>query len=748
MVSLTLQITAIRSQNPRGFGGCIFSGKVIKEAGGAADEAEHVVVSANALTLGEAIVQPGQCWNVSGKRSSRQRDINGYSVTEMQIDATRANLLRPVGEHIVTFLADNPAFAGVGRVKAHRLWEALNSRLYEVLESGDVSALRAYTGPEVAASTIAAWSQFEDTVMLQWLRGQKLDAGVAKRVMRYFGRETADKLEEDPYRLLSFCASWRVVDQLARERFGVALDDPRRLAGAIEEACYRMYATGHTSVINSTLATCVQGFLGSQSCSPPWRPLVSKTLETGLTNGGYVVGAHGVQPLAAFVMERAVSSSIALRLEDRLTKSLLEPAAVDALLSDYEATQQIELNHEQRAAVHLAVRHRFALVIGGVGVGTTTILRALYTIYDAAGVAVIQLALASRAAIRMQESTGRPASTIASFLRSGKAQSDAQSVVVVDEASTVDLFTMARLCDLLGPAPRFLLVGDTAQLAPVGPGLVLHALARVDSVPSVRLLAVTRHGESIESAVQSIRRGAWPSLSNNANDPISFICAGRSSPDLNTRDIAEAVIELYGADPQGTQILCARRNSFDGTKVINHLCQARRTKMAAPVMVWSNRYESFVHTGLRLGDPVLCTRNLWDRGLQNGSLGRVVQIEKGANLQAAANDGAERSLAWIEWDDGVRRPLVEEMLDDIELGYAITVHKAQGSQWPRVIVPLTSHRLLDRTLIYTAVTRAQRQVLLVGDEVAARAAVQVSPRTPTRQVALDLTLMSMLKSRG
>jgi exodeoxyribonuclease V alpha subunit len=102
------------------------------------------------------------------------------------------------------------------------------------------------------------------------------------------------------------------------------------------------------------------------------------------------------------------------------------------------------------------------------------------------------------------------------------------------------------------------------------------------------------------------------------------------------------------------------------------------------------------------------------------------------------------ALAWVDWDDGVRRPIVEEMLDDLELGYAITVHKAQGSQWPRVIVPLTGHRLLDRTLVYTAVTRAQRQVLLVGDNDAARAAVEGLPRAQSRQVALDLHLARML----
>jgi exodeoxyribonuclease V alpha subunit len=111
------------------------------------------------------------------------------------------------------------------------------------------------------------------------------------------------------------------------------------------------------------------------------------------------------------------------------------------------------------------------------------------------------------------------------------------------------------------------------------------------------------------------------------------------------------------------------------------------------------------------------------------------------------NDEGEESglaLAWVDWDDGVRRPIVEEMLDDLELGYAITVHKAQGSQWPRVIVPLTGHRLLDRTLVYTAVTRAQRQVLLVGDEDAAKAAVEGLPRAQTRQIALDLQLAELL----
>jgi exodeoxyribonuclease V alpha subunit len=138
---------------------------------------------------------------------------------------------------------------------------------------------------------------------------------------------------------------------------------------------------------------------------------------------------------------------------------------------------------------------------------------------------------------------------------------------------------------------------------------------------------------------------------------------------------------------------------------------------------------------------------MWDWGLQNGSLGKLVQIEETPRL-LKNDEGIELgyALAWAMWDDGERRPILETMLDDLELGYAITVHKAQGSQWPRIIVPISGNRLLDRTLVYTAVTRAQRQVILVGDEDAARTAVQGLPRAKQRKVALGSVLTGLMAS--
>lgn len=420
---------------------------------------------------------------------------------------------------------------------------------------------------------------------------------------------------------------------------------------------------------------------------------------------------------------------------------MLTRAEIDTALADHESVEAITLNDEQRLAIHTSCAHAFACITGAAGVGKTTVLKALYEVCDRAGVHIVQLALAGRAARRMQEATGRAASTIAGFLRSYKDGDLASpSVLVVDEASMVDIVAMSRICEAMPRHVRLVLVGDPNQLMPVGPGLVLHAVASVPQMPVVELKVVKRHGDEIRQAAAAIRDGRWPALRAANRAAIAFM---PSAADGTT--IAETVFALYEQDPANTQILSSRRGGAGGTKALNALCQARLGSTRKALMTWNDKHDCVEHAGIHLGDVVLCTRNLWDRGLQNGSLGTVVQIEEEPRSSAGDEDReAERTLAWVEWDDGARRPITEEMLDDLELGYAITVHKAQGSQWPRVIVAVTASRLLDRTLLYTAVTRAQRQVILVGDEAAARDAVARRPRARTREVALDLTLRRLL----
>ena len=436
-----------------------------------------------------------------------------------------------------------------------------------------------------------------------------------------------------------------------------------------------------------------------------------------------------------------VARSMADRLLPANNVPLLRCQHVDSIVATYEATEGIMLNDEQRLAVHTASANALSLIVGGAGVGKTTVLKALYKIFDEASTRVFQVALAGRAAKRMLEATGRPASTIASFIRNVTEEDLAgRCVLVIDEASMVDIITMSRLCEMLPAHVRLVLAGDRSQLMPVGPGLVLHAMADVAGIPKIELTVVKRYGGSIALAAQAVRDGIWPDLPNDASAPISFIACAQVS-------MAEVIVGLYEEDAANTQILTPRRNSVDGTKAINALSQSRFTKTGRPLLVYVEEFDSMAGTGFYLGDQLLCTRNLWDWGLQNGSLGRLVEIEDVPRLLTNA-DGVEigHAIGWVHWDDGERRPILESMLDDLELGYAVTVHKAQGSQWQRVIVAITGSRMLDRTLIYTAMTRAQSQVIIVGDPSAARQAVEALPRAHTRNIGLGLLLTrSMLE---
>lgn len=734
--SVLVRVQSIRSQNPYGRGGCIFVGTEINETGDVVDAKSYVVIKATGTQLGEGRVQLGQWWRVTGISESYERTINGYVIQERQITADEVSLLRMSGEHIVTFMADSDDFQGIGMVKARKLWDTFGERLYRILDDADVEALAMVLTEDSARQVVAAWSLQGSARTLQWLQSSGIDVKTGRKLLAYFGNEAHEKLMEDPYRLLSFAASWKHVDAFARTHFEVAEDDPRRLQAAVEEALYRVFDGGDTVTPISALLTRAGAVLGG---SAP-RAVVMAALESGLTNGSYLLGQNGsVHPLGALVMERTVAKAIALRfLRDA---PLMTGASVDELLSSYEQAEGLTLNVEQRQAVHCAATHAFALVLGGAGVGKTTVLKAVHLAYDGAGIHIFQVALSGRAAKRMAEATGRSATTLASFFANHRDDDLAgPSVVVVDEASMVDIIAMHRLCEVLPPHTRLLLVGDTSQLMPVGPGLVLHALANLEFLPKVELRQVKRYGGAIAAAALDIRNGRWPVLPADGESPISFVPCPVGA-------IAELVVSLYEQEREGTQILTARKGNADGTKSLNELCQRRFSQSAPPLLVYNEEFQCNAGTGFHLGDPILCTKNLWDWGLQNGSLGTLEEIERQPRLLTKPEgDELGYALAWVRWDDGERRPVLESMLEHLVLGYAITIHKAQGSQWRRVIVVLTGNRLLDRTLIYTAITRAQNQVIIVGDVLAARRAVEAPPRADGRQVALGGLLRDCINS--
>lgn len=743
-----IRVLSIRSDNPLGKGGCIFYGIAIDQYGVAQGDERFVIVAPFNL-LAAVEVEVGQWWHVSGISSTYTSMRNGYQIREQQIAPTEMKLLLPNGQHIVTLLANGKHFAGVGISKANRLWQRFGESLQSVFENGQTDLLSSVQGisEETANQLVEGWKLYGQSSLLHLMRTSGIDHSTVQTVVDHFGSRASDALCEDPYRLLSFSAPWKSVDAIALKHFKLRADDPRRTNGAVEEALYRLFAEGHSAPSKATVLRRLNLILSSSQAtqnllsSAVLYSLLERAIQRGIC---LPIDEQRVQQVGAWATEKKVADFVAARLPIMPTKgqeraTLLRHDQDGGHQSQDPQSSLIQLTDEQRSAIRTITPERVGLISGGAGVGKTTVLKALYEHFDAVGLAVIQVAIAGRAAQRMKEATGRPARTIASFLYSrNQGELDEPFVLVIDEASMVDILTMYRLCHALPAHAKLLMVGDTGQLMPVGPGLVFHDLAKHAHIPHARLTKVMRHGSDIATASAAIRVGEWPEIGTKEDDPIAFLDHAEieTQSDLQLQ-IANRILRLYLKSPESTQILCAHKNGQLGVRALNKLCQDAVGLHQQKLLIWNDEFQMMADTGLRLGDPIVCVKNLKDFGLQNGSLGRIQSLEP----QRSAPQNTEQPrdglvIAWAEWDDGERRPITFDLLPHLELAYALTIHKAQGSEWPIVIVPIVRSRLLDRSLIYTAVTRAQRQVLLLGDEAAARTAVAHHTRASQRSAGL------------
>ncbi len=724
--SFTVRVSAIRSQNPQGRGGAIFTTIEVGEDGSRIDAKTHLVIKAPHGLLNTAIAI-GQLWRVTGQPEASTIVVNGYRLTESTLTPEAMELLRPSGEHIVTLLAECDAFAGIGMVKARRLWDHFGPELYAILDNGDVKRLKEVMTAEAAASLAYAWQRWGDTFTLQWLQAKGFSVALGRKVIDYFSPNPAIKLEEDPYRLISFAADWATTDKLARDAFGIAKDDPRRLAGAVEEALYGAFDAGHTCVTRNEAAQRIGRLLGSAG-------MIDRALAEAEARGCFLRRGERLHAVGPYVMEHGIAGSIAQRAAQ--PAPLLDRGAFTMLLAGYQTESGITLETSQIDALAVANANPFAVITGGAGTGKTTVLRAFFGVCGAAGWPVFAMALSGRAARRIGEATGHPATTIAGFLtRFSPDEAPEQAVVVIDEASMLDLPAAYRLIRHLPEAYRFVLVGDPHQLPPVGPGLLMHELACLDGIPRIELQQVKRYGGRIAEAAHAIRQGQWPDLPDDPLADIAFLSCALS-------DINDIVLALLADEPDGTQILCATRTvAAGGVKAINALCAAALHASSEELLRWNAEFEAVQGTGFRVGSPVICLINDWKKNLQNGSLGVIVSAEP-----PDREGTTEKRLGVIRWDDGQERDLTPDLLPHLELAYAITIHKAQGSQFPRIIVPVRHSRLLDRTLLYTAITRAQQQVILVGDVTAAKAAVEAPPHASLRRVALGSMLTDILET--
>ena len=661
------------------------------------------------VPLGAAVRATGR-W-VEDRRYGRQFRVESF----LPIDpSTLAGIERYLASGLVK---------GIGPTLAGRIVQTFGLATLSTLD-GDPRKLAAVPGlgKKRAAKLAEAWAdQREARQAMIFLQGHGVSPSVAARILKRHGPKAAALVRENPYRLALDIAGvgFRTADRIARS-LGFAADSPERAEAGASWALDQLTTQGHVMAPRSRL---VEETAAALEIPPA---AVDAALGRLVAGGRLIAEADDERGECLFPVELHEAESDSATLLRALAAGQAAPVADPQLA--FAAVEQkglVQLSSQQREALQLALEHKVAIVTGGPGVGKTTLVRGLLRLFSQHGRTALLAAPTGRAAKRLAEASGHPAQTLHRLLefnpQGGTFQRNAErpleaDLVVVDETSMVDIVLFRHLLAALPPAARLLLVGDADQLPSVGPGAVLRDLLRSGSLPAVRLTEVFRQAaqSAIVQNAHRIHEGEMPRWDDR--DPASdFFFIDREDPEDVARTISELVVERlphrFGLDPRSdVQVLTPMHRGAAGSRALNLALQAALNTAGAPV---SAREGAF-----RVGDKVMQLRNDYEREVFNGDIGQVLRAE---------GEGLVVSF------EGRPVTYLPDELDQLQLAYACSVHKAQGSEYPAVVLVLVTQHypMLQRNLLYTAVTRGKRLVVVVGSRRALALAVK-NQRTEER----------------
>ncbi|WP_438029116.1 SF1B family DNA helicase RecD2 [Sorangium sp. So ce233] len=565
-----------------------------------------------------------------------------------------------------------------------------------------------------------AWGeQRAVTEVMVFLQQHGASGALAKRIHRRYGNRAVDIVSSAPYRLAIEVhgIGFQIADRIARS-VGIGADSPERAQAGVLHQLGESAGQGHVYADRDELAHATARMLEVDVGAAYEAIRVLAGTGRVLDEGGCVYD------------ERLHAAEV--RLAGRLRELLDWPEAaeaqdlsghVDDAIAGFERDRGMQLAPAQRDAVALAARAKVLVITGGPGCGKTTLLKALLSLFDLAKLDVAMGSPTGRAAKRMSETTGRHATTLHRllawdprekvFARNADNPIEAD-VVVVDEASMLDCELADHLCDAVADGARLMLVGDVDQLPSVGPGAVLRDIIESGTVPTVRLTQIFRQagGSSIVENAHRINHGEMPV--GDASSEGQFFFIERTEPESAAATILDTVVarlpQRFGLNPiRDIQVMAPMYKGEAGVTALNTALQRALNPSGPEVRRGGMAF--------RIGDKVMQLRNDYDREVWNGDVGYVVDVEPEDGALTVEIDGRK-----VEYES--------DDLDHLTLAYACSVHKLQGSEAPAVVVVLQTahHVMLSRNLLYTAVTRGKRLVVLVADPKAVKTALRETRR--------------------
>ena len=647
-----------------------------------------------------------------------------------QFEATNIKIKKPTSALAIQKYLASGLISGVGEATSAHIVEMFGEKTLEVIDQ-DPLKLELVRGISKRKALEIA-NAYHDIKKMQdaviFMQNYDVTIGLAVKIYEQYKQKTIDILQTNPYKLIEDIdgVGFKTADKIAT-KLGIAKDSEFRIrAGLIYIMGELAEGQGSTVVLLTELLQGACGVLefGEDMVSEVERQVTNLVIEGYLKKIDYD-GQEAVCTSRNYKMEKFIADKLNMLLASAWDTKI----DCETLIKQYQTANKIELHKNQQKAILTAANSGVSIITGGPGTGKTTIIKGLLYIFNSVGKKTMLMAPTGRAAKRLEEQTGQDASTIHRALEMGYAKNKLSfarnehnpleaDVVIVDEVSMIDVFVMYSLLKAISLGTKVVFVGDKDQLPSVGAGNVLADMISSQIVPCERLTQIFRQGEDSQIIVNAhkINNGEMPNLNAESKD---FFYSSKFEPQVVIEEIVNLVSSripsFTGLNPQDIQVIAPMKSGVAGVENINTRLQAKLNPPSPdkPELVIGKRV-------FRLGDKVMQTANNYEQewvksdkglvtygqGVFNGDVGYIDEINKIA------------STMFITFDDGRRAGYSLVEIEDLSLAYAITIHKSQGSEFPVAIIPILAGnpKLYNKNLLYTAVTRAKKMVMLIGKQ--------------------------------